>query len=350
MDFNDSIKNLSERLQKIKSTIKTEEATKNALIMPFIQILGYDVFNPLEVVPEFVADIGIKKGEKVDYAILKDNKPTILIECKSISEKLDIYSSQLFRYFHATKAKFAILTNGVEYLFYSDLMEVNKMDSKPFLSFQITNLNERVLSEIKKFHKSYFDINIISNSANELKYYREINVMLNQQLEEPTENFIRFFINNIYSGRVTKKILTIFTDIVKKSFSDFIKEQVNDRIKSALEEESAENVEKIEKKLNKIITTEEEIESYLIIKSILRKSVDIKKITYRDVESYFGILFDNNNRKPICRMYLNATHKYISLFNENKEETKKTIESLDDIYKYSGEIIKIAEYYQSQSK
>ena len=111
MDFKDQIKQVGERVVKLKDQIKTEEATKTALIMPFIQCLGYDVFNPLEVVPEFTADIGIKKGEKVDYAILKDGQPTILIECKWWGENLILHDSQLFRYFHTTKAKFGILMN-----------------------------------------------------------------------------------------------------------------------------------------------------------------------------------------------------------------------------------------------
>jgi len=134
MDFKDQIKQLGERVIRLKDQIQTEEATKNAFIMPFIQALGYDVFNPLEVVPEFTADIGIKKGEKVDYAIMKEGQPIILIECKWWGDNLDVHNSQLFRYFHTTKSKFGLLTNGIQFRFYTDLMETNKMDEKPFLS------------------------------------------------------------------------------------------------------------------------------------------------------------------------------------------------------------------------
>ena len=114
MDFKDDIKQLSERVPKLKDLAKTEEATKNAFIMPFIKTLGYDVFNPMEVVPEFIADIGIKKGEKIDYAIFKDGKPTILIECKHWEQNLNIHDVQLLRYFHVVPdAKFTIMTNGI---------------------------------------------------------------------------------------------------------------------------------------------------------------------------------------------------------------------------------------------
>ena len=125
MDFKDQIKQLGERVLKLKDQIATEEATKNAFIMPFIQSLGYDVFNPIEVVPEYITDIGTKKGEKIDYAIFKENNPTILIECKHWAQNLNLHDGQLLRYFHVSKAKFGILTNGITYKFYTDLVEPN---------------------------------------------------------------------------------------------------------------------------------------------------------------------------------------------------------------------------------
>ena len=134
MDFIDQLKQFSKRVDSLKGSISTEEATKTAVIMPFFAMLGYDVFNPQEFVPEFTADVGIKKGEKVDYAIIQDGEPVILIECKSISENLNKHDSQLFRYFGTTSAKFAILTNGMEYRFYTDLDNPNKMDESPFLT------------------------------------------------------------------------------------------------------------------------------------------------------------------------------------------------------------------------
>ena len=148
----------------------TEEATKNGFIMPFINALGYDVFNPLEVIPEYTCDIGTKKGEKIDYAILKEGAPIILIECKHWKENLNVHSGQLLRYFHVSKAKFGILTNGIEYRFFTDLDETNKLDEKPFLNVSLTDLRDNDFEELKKFHKSYFDVERILNTASELKY------------------------------------------------------------------------------------------------------------------------------------------------------------------------------------
>jgi len=114
MDFKDEIKQLGERVVKLKEQILTEEATKNAFIMPFIKALGYDVFNPIEVVPEFVSDIGLKKGEKIDYAIFREGTPTILVECKHWAQNLDLHDGQLLRYFHVSKAKFGQIENSFE--------------------------------------------------------------------------------------------------------------------------------------------------------------------------------------------------------------------------------------------
>ena len=124
----DAVQSIAERIKKNQQFIQTEEATKTAFIMPFLQLLGYDVFNPTEVVPEFTADVGIKEGEKVDYAIVLNGQPEILIECKMCGHELNAANeNQLLRYFHASKAKFGILTNGVVYKFYTDLAEPNKM-------------------------------------------------------------------------------------------------------------------------------------------------------------------------------------------------------------------------------
>ena len=149
--------------------------------MPFIQALGYNVFDPTEVVPEFTADIGTKRGEKVDYAIMQDGKPIILIEAKSATSDLNgEHASQLFRYFSVTEARIGILTNGLQYRFHSDLEKPNHMDEKPFLIVDILNFDTRPVSQLKKFSKAAFDVDRILSSANELKYKREIKLLVGE--------------------------------------------------------------------------------------------------------------------------------------------------------------------------
>jgi hypothetical protein len=350
MDFKDSIKQIGDRVVKLKDNIQTEEATKNAFIMPFIQSLGYDVFNPLEVVPEYVTDVGTKKGEKIDYAIFKDGQPTVLIECKHWAQNLALHDGQLLRYFHVSKAKFGILTNGIQYRFYSDLVEQNKMDEKPFFEFDITDMKETQVEELKKFHKHYFEIEKILNTASELKYINEIKAILNNELKNPTEPFVRFFISQVYDGRATEKVLQQFTELVKKSCKQVISDIITDRLKTALHKEAEANQEQIaaaetDEDEKKVETTVEEMESFFIMKSILRSKIDISRVAYRDAQSYFAILLDDNNRKPICRLYLNGSRKFIGTFDAEKKESKTEISSLDDIYKFSTQIISAAEAY-----
>ena len=349
MEFQNKVKILAERVNNLKENIQTEEATKNAFIMPFIQLLGYDVFNPLEVIPEFTADIGIKKGEKVDYAILQENNPIILIECKHWKENLDIHSSQLHRYFHATKARFGLLTNGIKYRFYTDLEEKNMMDKEPFLEIDIENLKESAVIELTKFQKASFDVDKIIDSASGLKYSTAIKDILMHELAEPSEEFVKFFAKQIYSGKIiTKKVLEQFTEIVKKANNQAFKDIVNDRLKSALHKEEQTIVQEQEESQEeiKIITTEEETEAYHIIRSIIRTKIDANRIIARDTQSYFGILLDDNNRKPLCRLHLNSSKKYIGLFDQNKKEERIAINNIDEIYQYSDRLIATALMYE----
>src|SRR5215218_6224329 len=188
MDFVEQLQALALKTEKLCSLLQTEEATKNALIMPFLNLLGYDIFDPTEVIPEFVADVGIKKGEKVDYAVKKDDKIIMLFECKHCGGDLSIkHASQLFRYFAVTDARIAVLTNGLVYRFFTDLEAPNKMDEKPFLEVNMLDLNDGMVNELKKLTKPAFNVEQLINTAGELKYMREIKKLLAEQLENPAD-------------------------------------------------------------------------------------------------------------------------------------------------------------------
>lgn len=353
MDFKDHVKQLSDRVSKMKDKIQTEEATKNAFIMPFIQCLGYDVFNPLEVVPEFIADIGIKKGEKVDYAILKDDKPIILVECKHWSENLDPHNSQLFRYFHTTQAKFGILTNGIVFRFYTDLLEPNKMDEKPFFEFRIDEIKEVQIEKLKEFHKSYFNLDSIINTASELKFMGEIRNLILEEISEPSDEFTRFFAKSVYHSIVTPKVLEQFRGLVKRSFHQYINDAINERLKSALatDQQKLEELQKEEltaasvEEENRVQTTAEEMEGFYIVRAIVCAKVKVTRVAHRDQQSYFGILLDDNNRKPICRLHYNGKKKFVSFFDNGKEE-KAEIQNNSQLYDYAARFIKAVELYE----
>lgn len=353
------MKQLSDKVVRLKEQILTEEATKNAFIMPFIQCLGYDIFNPLEVVPEFIADIGIKKGEKVDYAILKDGKPIILIECKWWGESLDPHNTQLFRYFTTTQAKFGLLSNGITYRFYTDLAEPNKMDEKPFFEFDITDIKDATVEELKKFHKSYFDLDQIVNTASELKYSGEIKTLMSNEIKNPSDSFTKYLVGQIYPGKAMEKVVKQFKEIIKKSLNQLISDMINETLKSAIDKKNQQEQEIKAKsqetaqennKKPKVETTSLEIESFYIVRSILRTKIDANRITYRDTQSYLGILLDDNARKPICRLWLNGQKKYISTFDSNKTEIRHEISGLDDVFNFSEQLIQTVMNYDNPVK
>jgi hypothetical protein len=348
MDFKDSIKKIAERVDNIKNNLPTEEATKNALIMPFIQALGYDVFNPLEVLPEMSCDIGTKKGEKIDYAILRDGNPIILVECKHWAQDLNLHDNQLMRYFHVSKAKFGLLTNGIVYRFYTDLAETNKMDEKPFLEVNLLDLKDAQIEELKKFHKSYFDVEKILGSASELKYTSELKAIIATEFTNPLPDFVRYFGKQIYNGAFTAKVLEQFTSLVKRSIASYINDMISDRFKAAIKEQdeqqetlaSTVQTPPEDSREEKIETTEEELEAFYIVKSILRNTISANRITYRDAQTYFAVFIDGNKRKTVCRFYFDSpTNKRLAFIDENKKEIYNKLSSIDDIYNYSDQLI-----------
>jgi hypothetical protein len=351
MEILPQIKALAEKVNALKEQIGTEEATKNAFVLPFINLLGYDIFNPLEVVPEFTADLGLKKGEKVDFAIFQNGHPILIIECKHWKEKLDIHGSQLFRYFHVTKTRFSLLTNGVEYRFYSDLEEPNKMDEKPFLEFDITKVRDNLIAEIAKFHKSNFDVDKIVNNASVLKHLKGIRKSIDEELKNPSPEFVRHFASQNYSGRITAQVLEQFTELVQRAFNQMISERVNERLTNALNKETEKAEDKVEEIIeeeSKVETTEEELEGFMIIQAILRRKLPKDRIVPRDTQSYFGVLLDDNNRKPLCRLRFNSSNKYLGVFDKEKNEKKILLNSLDDLYNHEKEILAAVDFYESE--
>jgi hypothetical protein len=339
--------------------IQTEEATKSAFVMPFIsQILGYDVFDPTEVIPEFICDVGTKKGEKIDYAISKGGEIQILIECKKIGEPLNVkHASQLFRYFHVTNARISILTNGQLYKFFTDLDAPNKMDEKPFLELDLLDIDEHVVPELVKLTKGAFDVDSIVSAAGELKFISQIKKMISSQFSEPDEDFVKFFASRVYDGILTQKVREQFTILTKKAATQWLNDQVNERLKSAIsggtmvsnqlnsEDPSKSGGDKSDADNSTIVTTEMEIEGFHIVKSIIRKAIDPQRITFRDTQSYLGILIDDNNRKPICRLHFNRSQLYIGMFDGEKKETRHPITSLNDIYNFTDQLRDTAQQY-----
>lgn len=357
MDFIERLQTLAKKVEQFAGTLATEEATKTALVMPFLHsVLGYDVFNPQEVIPEFTADTATKKGEKVDYALMKDGEVQILIECKKFGDELSTkHAGQLFRYFSVTNARIAILTNGVKYQFFTDLDAPNKMDEKPFLTLDLENLDEHLVPEVKKLTKTSFDVDSVVDAAGELKYTSQIKKVLGDQFNHPEEDFVKFFTSKVYDGVQTPKVKAQFMELTQKALKQFLNDSINARLQSAMGSESKlsqiESVsllidDEVEKEGDsKIITTEEEIEGFNVVKAILRQKLDVSRIHSRDTQSYFGVLLDDNNRKPLCRLHFNAKQKYLGVIGEDKKETRYPIDCVDDLFNHTELLLSVAERY-----
>lgn len=373
MSVGEQIKALAAKIRDNSAAIGTEEATKNAFIMPFIStVLGYDVFDPSEVVPEFTADVGVKKGEKVDYAIFKDGQVQILVECKTIGGSLDLrHASQLFRYFSVTSARIAILTNGREYHVYTDGDMPNRMDDKPFLVFDLLDLDRTLLPEIQKLSKESFDLDSVVSAAQELKYIGGIRRLIGNEAREPSDDWVRFFVSRIYDGKATQRVVDQFRPLVTTAMNQYVGGQVNARLKNALGDEGdselsdsgvqrtgqpvptpaasgvALTLTEISPTDPDIVTTEEEMDGFNIVRAIAVSEVPPERIAFRDAKSYFAVLLDDNNRKPVIRLYLNGKSvKYVTTFENGKDNgTRHDIGSVVDIYRFAEQIRSVIRGY-----
>lgn len=354
VEFTERLTALATKVRQQRGQIETEEATKNAFVMPFIStILGYDVFNPLEVVPEFTADVGVKKGEKIDYAVMHDGTVQILIECKKSKEPLRIeHASQLYRYFAVTKARIAVLTNGEVYEFFTDLDAPNRMDAKPFLVLDLNDIDESLIPELMKLSRDVFDLDSIISAAGELKYIGQIKRTIGSQFKEPEDDWIKFFTTRVYDGPYTQKVREQFTGLVTKATKQFLSDQVNERLKTALSAPNASifndaetptpvtSEEAAEKDLAEtgLETTLEELEGYQIVRAIVCSDVNPARVVQRDAKSYFAVLLDDNNRKPIARLHFNRGQKYLGVFDESKAETRIPVDAIHEIYEHADKL------------
>lgn len=349
-DFIAKIKQLSETIEKISDKISNEEQTKNALIMPFFMSLGYNIFDPTEFIPEFTADVGIKKGERVDYAIQLNDAIAILIEAKELGSDLNNHSSQLQRYFNVTDAKFSILTNGDEYRFFTDLDKPNIMDENPFLTIHLSNIKDNQINELFKFVKENFDSDKISSTASDLKYVSQISNFFTSQISSPSDDFVREVLKEMgYEGQKNARVIEEFKPIIGRGIQVLINERVNEKLSHALDSTKTADVltttddsyDKEEK--NKIVTTSEELEVYTIAKAILRNTLGTDRIFYRDNTAYFNVLIDDNIRKWVLRAFFNSVHSWIILNDENS--TRIDFNNSVDLINYSDQIIAITKQY-----
>lgn len=344
MELMEKLASLSEQAIDLQHSLRTEEATKNALILPFLRALGYDPFNPREVNAEFTADVGVKKHEKVDYAICLNDVPVMLVECKCCGADLCRYSSQLYRYYSVTPARVALLTDGLTFRFYSDLVARNKLDEQPFFTMNLTEIKAEDAAHLQQFTKGAFNLDTILRNAEELRSSNAVREHFAKLLQSPSDDMVREFVAPIHTGRFTEGAMQGYRKIVQAAIAGHLNMLVEQRLQRALdqarngESPSAGSKDEVRAKEDGVETTMEELQGFFVVKAILADRVDLARIVPRDVQSYFGVLLDDNNRKPICRLWFNTKQKYLGVFDASKKETRIPIKSVDEIFKHAEAI------------
>lgn len=357
----DAINILAERAKKVRSSLATEEATKNALIMPFIQVLGYDVFNPLEVVPEFIADIAGKKGEKVDYAIMQDGKPIMIIECKACGTALDDNKrDQLHRYFLTLESSIGILTDGIRYLFYSCDEGKNQMNPIPFMELNLENIDKTLLPELRKLCKGKFDLKTTLDTVSELRYNRQIKTLLEQNIAQPDEDFVGYFVKKA-DLKATQKRLEVFAGYVKRAFEEFLSEQINARLKTALsasqkKEEPVQVPQQPEetKEEEDDPITDAELQAFYIVKATIGGLIDLNRVFLRNTAGVGRsvVILDDSIRKPLVRLVLDIDRPdrwSVEIVKANKEAKRVEIKTVDDIFPQAEAIREALKTYENKA-
>lgn len=347
MSIEQAITSLAARVRELKPIIETEEATKTAFIIPFISnVLGYDVTDPREVIPEYTADIGVKKGEKVDFAVKSGADFHFLIECKKIGDPLSLdHANQLVRYFNVTDTEFAILTNGEVYKFYAQLDAANRMDEKPFMTLDLGNIDARQFPHLEMCTRKHFNPEALAANAEELKYIAELKKLISTQLQNPDAELVKMLAATVTTKRMTAPNLEYFTRMVTTASSQFLKDEVNRRLRSAQDYDGPTSTPNralvtadedpnpaVDESLPDIITTEEELQGHSIIRAICCSEVPVQDITMRDAKSYCAILYKDNNRKPITRFFFDRKVPRIAIFDAEGEQEYFDLEAIEDIY------------------
>ena len=380
MALEDEIKALAERIPGIRPMLDDEAKTKQYLILPLIRALGYDDTNPAEVVPEYTADYGRREGWKVDYAILSDDNLRAVIECKQVSNQLGTTEdAQLGRYFpnvpFAAETKIAILTNGVVYKFFTDQIQPNKMDEKPFWTINLESLRNNDLLQLRNFTKDNFNAGNAVASASKFRHITGMKIALARQLTEPEDGFVEWMVRQAgqtYDRRVTSSRREEIRDLARAAFHEFIKDHVNDAVDDTLLEireraaqgiapiteeqdallqaDSGDDVGDIGHADDKIITTEQELQAFDVVKGIAQEVVAAERVFMRDYRNYSAIMLDDNRRRPLCRLRLYGRQMQIGLFDGSRVgghlvEQQHNIESLNDIYNHAGQIRETARRY-----
>ena len=333
--FKERIASHAEHVKKVAHICTTEETTKQALILPLLDILGFSAFDPNKVRAEYQADFpGAKSGERVDYALFCNGAPVMFIEAKSYTENLSNHCPQLSRYFNATpEVAICAITNGREWRFFTDLSNKNIMDSEPFLTVDVTMLNENDVAQLYQFRHDKFQPDALRSLAEESIYLTAFTESITESLKEVDLDFVRYVAGRANIQRqFTQRYLESIRHIVKQAVQNTVSSMVVSGLSAPKVQEEATPVEKeqedptapvIDPENNKIVTTYAERRLFDLVKSILPDDASIEA---KDTESYFGVLVDGKSNRWILRYFDNKQRPSVIFPIELEESDISNIE------------------------
>lgn len=347
--FIEQLQRLAEQVRRRQPHIRGEESTKQALIVPFLSLLGYDVHDPTELQPEYIADFAKKRSggplEKVDYAIRRDGNPVIFIECKAVDAEPSSHSGQLARYFNATPSvPIAIITNGVRYLFFTDLEERNILSERPFFQFNIFDFVTNDVDILESFGRERYDPATIRERVEEIIYANKINAYIGEELRSPSESFTRFVLSelNLFTGgkRLTPKLVEKFIPTIRRAIQTTLLDMATRSIReqgeasvpvvvppppvapapvaappvtaAAPRDAAAATSQSGSKIPAAVVTTPEELEALDIVRQLCSDSplASAAPVQHRDTVGWFAINA-GSTRKVFLRLFFNQRRKSI---------------------------------------
>ena len=384
----EDIKELADRIPEILRLQPNEAQTNQWLVEPFIEALGYRISDPTQVERESTADYGPRQSYKVDYVIKSEGVPIIVIECKKASESLRgrngqlNHTGQLSGYFGATVRKIAeaggkkeligVLTNGLTYLFFTDQVDPNIMDGSPFWEIEVRSLDSKALEQLGRIERGHFNAENAVKGASELNYIAKMKETLTKHYNlqdgnraKVDDGFVNWLIRPLLpaNSRMTDE----FKEMAQKALVDFVEELVVGRLRgsqqsvapSAEEADPSQEPDELPEGSNEetpeetstVITTDEELEGYEIVKAIVGEVVDPDRVTIRDAQQYCAVLFEDNNRRPLCRLHFNRSQKYLGVFDGSRNssgaliEKRNPISSPADIHNFADALKETAQRY-----
>lgn len=375
MAFEDDFARHVDQVKQRLPHVRGEESTKHSLVVPLLALLGYDVWDPREVLPEYGADFTKQKRagqvEKVDYAIQINGAPVIFVECKAVGGELDNHDGQLSRYYNTTPSvRVGIITNGVRIKVFTDLKSPNIMDDKPWMDFDLRTAKTAEIDALKRFRKADFAPDQIVSLAEEMLYYSVLLGWVSSQIREPSEPLVRLVAESIPSiTRIDKKVVDRLTPILRKAIQAAILDNVARSLSApapAVEEPAAPQLTAAaggarapspaaaagvaaagapapsstatpapaatnDGARDGIVTTPEELESHAIIARLVWEKYPEAAVTYRDAKSYFTVTQRDNWRKWFIRVGIERAPFWIAFRHVKVEAARALLPGVDII-------------------